>query len=116
MKINLPRITRPLPLSEYLPEAGEQCLQVWVNPPLFVLARLAALERAARESSADPEKTGQALMSWYAECWSQHPDPATHWTVDEVSIVVKEQPDFYLWTIRRTFALIAQYQAEQKKA
>ncbi len=115
MKITLPRVTRPLPLSEYLPEAGEQVMHIWVNPPNLTLARLAALERAARESP-DKEKTGQALMTWYAECWSQHADPATHWTADEVGELVKGNPDFYVWAVRRTLALITEYQAQEKKA
>lgn len=115
MKINLPRITQPLPLADYLPEAEGQVMHVWVNPPLMVLARLAALERAAKESP-DKEAAGQALMGWYAECWSQHPDAATHWTLEEMGALVMGNPDFYVWVVRRTLSMIAAYEAEAKKA
>jgi len=115
MKINLPRLTQPLPLSDYLPEADGQVMHIWVNPPIMVLARLSALERAAKDS-VDKEAAGQALMSWYAECWSQHADPATHWTLDEVSVIVKGDPNFYIWAVRRSLSMIAAYESEAKKA
>jgi len=115
MKINLPRITQPLPLKDFLPEADAQVMHIWVNPPIMILARLSALERAARDS-ADKEAAGQALMGWYAECWSQHPDPATHWTLAEMIVLVQGDPDLYVWAVRRSLSMIAAYESQAKKA
>ena len=33
MKVNIPRVVRPIALSDYAPEFGEQVIQMWVNPP-----------------------------------------------------------------------------------
>jgi hypothetical protein len=37
MKINIPKVVIPVPMSEYAPELQGNALHVWVNPPMQIL-------------------------------------------------------------------------------
>src|SRR5574341_664690 len=111
MNLSLPRLTRPLPLKDFLPEVGDQVMHVWVNPPDVALESLVALERAAKENP-DNEPVVRALLTWYAECWSQHGDPATHWTFEEVRALVDDNPALYAWAARSTIDMLAEHLTE----
>lgn len=134
MKINLPRITRALALTDYAPEMVDAegkplTVHVWVNPPRAMMREHTELTLNAielREALGKPEQAaeavatrvaqaGNALAGWYAEAWSQHTDAATHWTMEEVLALGAEEPALYRWLTRRTIELIdAQRDAAKK--
>lgn len=52
MKFKIPKILRPLRLSEYAPEFGEEAvIQVWVNPPRDALNEHTALALASQAAT-----------------------------------------------------------------
>ena len=102
MKIDIPRVTRPVALSDYAPEFGDQAIQMWVNPPRKV--RLAFSDIMDRYKATLDELTeaegdealsdlaervvelGGEIYAWYADLWSQGDD---EWTADEVGEFVQ---------------------------
>lgn len=139
MKLNIPKLTRPMPLTDYAPElthddGSPAVVQVWVNPPQALLTRhaelrargQAALKRvkevgddqaAAAEVVAEIGAVGAALAALFAELWSQHADPATHWTPADVLEVANSEanPALYGWLTGRTVALIGEYRSGLRK-
>jgi len=131
MKISIPRIVKELSLSEYAPEMDEAVIEVWVNPPRELLARWDAQAAAVAEARTlldnDPaaaarllNELGQQQMEIMAELWSQAPDEAGHWTVEEVQALVagaaETDPRLWSWLVRRTFELISEHREARKKA
>lgn len=53
MKINVPKIVRPLYLSDYAESMGEQMIEVWVNPPADLLRERDELVRSVYEKSME---------------------------------------------------------------
>lgn len=56
------------------------------------------------------------MFIWLVEIWSQHADPETRWSLDEVITVYEKDPTFYAWMTRRTIELMEEFRAGQKKA
>lgn len=56
------------------------------------------------------------MFVWLVEIWSQHADPETRWSLDEVITVYDADPTFYAWMTRRTIELMEEFRAGQKKA
>ena len=141
MKLNLPKLIRPIPLADYAPEMEFQedgktpaVVQVWVNPPQALLAQHgelrqradAANKRLGRDAPAGDDlkalalelsEVGQALAALYAELWSQHADPETHWTADGVLALSANDtnPDLFGWLTSRTVRLINEHRSGLRK-
>lgn len=120
MKIDIPKIVRPLYLNEYAPELGSAVIHVWVNPPRAIKDRYTDLFGQIKDTKpGTPEfiELSHQFAAWYAEIWSQGP-VETRWTPEEVEQVAEYEtdPQFYRWLVKRSWALIDQHQmGEQKK-
>jgi len=138
MKLNLPKITQPIPLADYAPElvhddGSPAVVHAWVNPPTALLTRHAELRRQATEATRRIQATtapselaaaaqaavgvGAELAEIYAELWSQAKDPATHWTAEDVKTVAASEanPALFRWLTGRTFAAINAYRNGLRK-
>lgn len=133
MQITIPRIVRPIELSDYAPELSGVRVYVWVNAPRDFYARHAALlkendelrakldqTKAADEIMALGEavrKIGSGFVEFFCELWSQAADAETHWTVESVSalITLDTDPGLYGWLCRRSFELVLDHKAAGKK-
>lgn len=133
MQITIPRIVRPIELSEYAPELAGVRVYVWVNAPRDFYARYAALlkENDALRAQIDQTKTPEALtvlgeavrrvgsefVEFFRELWSQAKDETTHWTTEGVSalITLDTDPGLYGWICRRSFELVLDHKAAGKK-
>lgn len=112
MKINIPKITRALALTDYAPqmvdEAGKPVtLHVWVNPMRGVLERHAELAEAGDLT---------ALAAWWAQLWSQGPED-TRWTVEEVQALsaLDTDPGLMLWCMAQSFQMIRAHRSVNQK-
>src|SRR5688500_13724234 len=56
------------------------------------------------------------MFVWLVAIWSQHADPETRWSLDEVITVYDADPAFYTWMTRRTIELMDEFRDGQKKA
>lgn len=133
MQITIPRIVRPIELSDYAPELAGVRVYVWVNAPRDFYARHAALlkendELRAQLDSANKQaeivtlgeavrKIGAGFVEFFCELWSQADDAETHWTVESVSalITLDTDPGLYGWLCRRSFELVLNHKALGKK-
>ncbi len=141
MKLQIPRITRTLYLTDYAPEFvngnGEPItFQVWVNPPRAKIREYDGLitrHGEAREKIATAEgqeERGQAarvlvdvsneILAWYVELWSQHPDPDSHWTLEEMQEMnqnaIETDPGLYVWLGNQSWKMINEHRAAEKKS
>ena len=119
-KINIPVLVRPINLADYAPELAGGTVHVWINPTRDVVAErnaifseigeLLKVEASARDDAwrARDDELGRRSTAWYARVWSQHKNPATHWTPEEVDQLSEHEtdPGLYRWLIARTMALI----------
>lgn len=138
MKIIVPPITRPILLTDYAPELRREdgapvAMYVWVNPPAqliddynVILARLKDVRKRLDGASQPDEmgalgaelvEAGGELDRWYATIWSQHADPATHWTPEDVQALVLNDTDPGLETFLkgRTWEAIRGHRSREKK-
>lgn len=137
--MKIPNAVRPIRLAEFLPEFGDQVVYVWVNPPRDVLIRRAEqIKRAVSirkqlgelkgltddqskalvESLAkDLEQVGEQMIVWLAEIWSQHAEPETHFSVEDVKALanasIDQEPELYAWLIGQTMKLIAEHRKKK---
>ena len=132
MKVNIPRVVRPIALSDYAPEFGEQVIQMWVNPPrekrlafAEIMDRyrdtLAQIEQAEADDSAladlAQQIVGQAgeLHAWYAEMWSQGGD---EWTAEQVKELAEAaldtDPGLWDFVQERSLDLMQEYRRRKK--
>lgn len=139
MKLTVPKLIRPIALTDYAPElthddGSPAVVQAWVNPPQALLTRhaelttrgRAALARvqdakdnpaAAAEVVAEISAVGAGLSDLFAELWSQHDDASTHWTPAEVTELANSEanPALYGWLTGRTITLIREYRSGLRK-
>lgn len=133
MNIVIPRIVRPIELSEYAPELDSVRVYVWVNAPRDFYARHSELMkendalRAQFDGTTAPDKLaamgndlqriGSEFVEFFRELWSQGKDPETHWTTESVSelIMLDTDPELYGWLCRRSFELVLDHKARGKK-
>ena len=140
MKLNLPKITQAIPLADYAPELAKHddgspaVVQAWINPPAPLLVRHANLRQRITELdrqirggtlTGDPlaaavrEMTGlgEALAALFAAVWSQHADPATHWTAADVMELAANDanPALFGWLTNGTIAAINKYRSGLRK-
>lgn len=139
MRFQVPKIVRPLTLTDYAPEmvkpgtAEPLIVWVWVNPPVALLdAYDEALERG-RELAAKLEKAagddeiralaqelsanGRRFAEWFAEIWSQGKDENTRWTAQDVLDMGSSEtdPGLHSWLSARTRELIRAHREGQQK-
>ena len=117
MKITFPKIVREFQLSEYAPEV-KGSIQVWVNPPVKVLDELAeAFKDYAKDNG---QEKAERFLSVVSVLLSQHSDPATHWTLEELQQLsegAKEtDPAFWWWFHNRILHEIQSHRMQLKKA
>lgn len=76
----------------------------------------AALEQIGHETNL----IGAEIVAWMRGNWSQGPDEATHWSVEEIQKLVDycadQDPALWQWLINRTEQMIEDYRRGQKKA
>ena len=134
MKISIPRVTRPVALSEYAPEYGDQTIQMWVNPPRENRLAFAAisdkfapvqdqLQQAIEQEDSDRvgelakeiEALGLEIYAWYAEMWSQGGDT---WTAEDVKELAETalDADPGLWSFLqdRSLEVMGEYRRRKK--
>lgn len=130
MQIQVKSIIRPLDLGDYAKELQGQAVQVWVNPSREMLGRRSQLEDELR-TRADEAKTAEAaqamevyvrevfepgLRQWFADLWSQHPDPATRWTMAEIIELEQQDPALIVWLNTRSMQMILEHRRVEKKS
>ena len=112
MRIQIPKILHPINLSEYAVEFGDAQIQVWVNPPIRLLAELDALMEAVGAGEFS------RLFQWLSEIWSQGPEES-HWTVEEIRQLFEESqesdPALFIWLYQRTLESITEHREVRKK-
>ena len=140
MIIEIRKVVRPLPLSGFAPEYGEDTVSIWVNPHREALTRYELVRKKAEElknrlvalsEQKNPDK-GEAqaigteltqvndlLYAWYAEIWSQSPDAGKHVTGDQVRELAerceREDPALWFFLISGTWRLINEHLSTTKK-
>jgi len=128
MNLLIPKITRPVPLTDYAPElvaapvtegaATEPItVHVWVNPPRALLDEYWNAVEAAQKAVAGAGEWNGFFADWYAQLWSQHPDSATHWTAQAVKTLAASDTDpaLYVWLVQKSHELIAAHRRGEKK-
>jgi hypothetical protein len=138
--IAIRRLVRPLVLSGFAPEYGDDFIQVWVNPSRDILSRyeqirgdaaglkqrLTALSEERTPDQAEAQKLGVELAgvngllyAWYAEIWSQGEDASKHVTAENVRELSdrceREDPALWFFLISGTWQLINDHVAYAKK-
>jgi len=140
MKIEIPKITRALKLSEYAPEFGEAEIVVWVNPPKRMVLEYVSLVNASDEikkalaeavkeakqvDQADQERklaemaqTGERIIDWYAELWSQGAED-TRWSVEDIKQLLEgtqdTDPGLWSWLTFKSQLMIRTHRGRAKK-
>ncbi len=139
MKLNLPKITQAIPLADYAPElvhddGSPAVVYAWVNPPAALLTRHAELRQRITEADhhlrggalkgellaavvREMTGLGEALAALFAELWSQHADPATHWTAADVMELAANDanPALFGWLTNGTIAAINKHRSGLRK-
>jgi hypothetical protein len=117
VKIDFPKIVRPIPLSEYAPEMTIT-LYVWVNPPRSMLQKFADFADLAKELDKLNELE-TAVYSWFSEILSQGSED-THVSTDDARKLAKEtrdtDPRFWPWLQQRCLAEISKHRNAIKNA
>jgi len=106
MKLNFPKVERPIKLSDYAPEFGEQEIKVWVNPPVSEMAAfIAALQNEATEDAE--------IFERLAYFWAG-------WTAEEVAEIYahcrQNEPGVWSYLVNRTIEVTLEYRSAVKKA
>lgn len=130
MKINIPKVVRPIRLSDYAPEFGEQQVEMWVNPPRekrLAFASISERFQGVREQIAkteDPDvlaalmedikALGLEMYAWWADMWSEGED---EWTGEEVQTLVEAalNSDPGLWDFLQEQSLDAMQDYRNRK-
>jgi hypothetical protein len=132
MEIMVKKIIRPLDLAAFAEEHAGVQVKVWANPTrAFRQERNALLtefgEKVAERKSPEPgpkEKDYKAwsadwekrFTAWFVQLWSQDPDPATHWTVEQVNALEDQDPRLVQWMTEASLQLLVDFGTLQKKA
>lgn len=143
MKIEIPKVVRPLDLSEYAPEYDGAVIQVWVNPPrakreefqqtrmelLRISDEIQELAKDAQDHNA-PEylakikaageritALNQGVYAWHAEMWSQ--GDGDGWTAEQVAEfadhALDNDPQLWQFALVRTAEMIWEYRSGRQK-
>lgn len=120
MKIDVPKIVRPVDLGGYAEEMRGQVIYVWVNPPTVLLQEYFGLQDSLRTGEDEKALEGQAarLREILAELLSQGPEEL-RWTADDISVLLMEKsetdPLLYPWVVNAIFEKIGEHRVRQKK-
>ena len=146
MQIAIRKLIRPLRMADFAPEYGDDFFTVWVNPPRAqleayreirgqndaLLKRLGELAKAKANGGLSELEEGEAqklglqmrdcsdrVYAWFAEIWSQGPDPSTHSTGQDVRDLAvrceREDPALWLFLCTQTWHLINDHRDQAKK-
>ncbi len=137
MRIEIPKIVQKIHLAEYAEEFGDQCIEVWVNPPRDVLVQhddLVQLVVKCREESEAARKSllpkeeidrlrkeiqnaHQKINDWYSKIWSQGDTSISAQEVEDLLGTAHESdPAFENWLVSRTLGMITDHRDGQKNA
>lgn len=114
MKIDIPKIVKPISLGEYDDSLAGQVVWMWVNPPRKQRAAFDEIQKGIRDlvkqliDASEDEKTKikeevqklqEKNVAWWAEMWSQGADEGTRWTEEDVQqlLDVCADKDPQLW-------------------
>jgi len=137
MKINIPKIIRPIALSDYADEMGDAVIYVWVNPSRELRIKydvereeidelLTEIKELSEQEKKEEQiklvydsiaKCNDRLFGWWSEILSQHDDKDTHWTIEEIKQIVDmdTDPGFWHWLQSQAFDLIESHRSANKK-
>lgn len=121
MKLDIPKIVRPVDLGGYAEEMRGQVLYVWVNPPLALLQEYFSSQESLRTGEEEKTLEGHAarMREILAELLSQGPEEL-RWTADDISVLLMEKsetdPLLYPWLVDAIFEKIGEHRVRQKKA
>ena len=135
MKFAIQRIVRPVQMREYAEEYGDECIWTWANPPratrleFYQIAdeykKLVEGADSAEEGEQDTGLAGQleTLMGrfheWWSVLWSQHSDPETHWSAEDVRELVDvardTDPALWGWLQEACFEIMREHREGVKK-
>lgn len=136
MKFNIPKIIKPLEMSEYDEAMAGLALQVWVNPPRGVhneyweiqseLLRLSReMDKLIKLKNPDNkkiavldkeiDKNNQGVFAWFANLWSQSEDSDSHVSVEEIEAMTEEDPIIWRFMTHKTMKLISEHQENIRK-
>lgn len=121
VRVNPPRLVREQ--YDAINARNAEILDAWnmATAAFNHAAEAADKEAALAEQTAALEKlrgTSAEFAEWYAQLWSQHSDPATHWTAADVLALEKHDtdPGLSMWLFRETWRLLNEHRSgEQKK-
>jgi len=131
MKIEIMKGLQDLDLGDYADEYKGQGLavKVWVNPDRGTIAERddiqAEFDRQLQETKTNNalvepflkwvvETYTHVILNWYSRLWSQGA-PDTHWSVDEMKELDKQDPALFEWMKRRSVQMIIQHRTREKK-
>lgn len=113
MKIEVPKVLKPLRLSEYAEAFGERAVMVWVNPPVGEILEFIDI---SKQTTAEEEQVKRALEI-IANWWSQGNE---RWNVEDLIALAKEtaptDPLLWPWMRNRTVAMIFDHRRMEKKS
>ena len=128
MKFSIPKIIKPLSLSEYEAAYGDAVISVWVNPPEDKVNEYMGYLGAALEAhktlegdaaTTQLEEIAVKIQQWLSEIWSQG-SPDTHWSGAEIETLYRDttesDPQLWPWLSGNTLAMILDYRRNRKKA
>ncbi len=105
MQFEFKAVTRELRLGEYTPEMEAAKIQVWVNVPRETLRRM----RSVSVETPDEEFLGLLGELWGNEDWPMADILALQ------AHCLENDPQLWIWLVRRTYELVMEYQSGQKK-
>jgi len=135
MRFEIPRMLRPLQLSDYAVEFGDAVIQVWVNPPgekrrtygeiVGLMDGIKSKIPADTPSSEQVEQLVEELrglqirlIAWFSEIWSQGPQE-TRWSEEDIRFLLDysmdTDPKLWAWLVENTMRLIGEHRSRQKK-
>ena len=135
MKFNIPKIIRPLEMSEYDEAMEGLTLHVWINPPrgihssywkfqgellklskeLEALVEKKSTEKEIEKLNARIEAVNQEVFAWFSNIWSQGKDPETHVSIEDIEHFADEDPAIWGFVTSSTMNMINEHQAKQRK-
>jgi hypothetical protein len=105
MRLNFPKVERPILLSDYAPEFGEQEIKVWVNPPVARMTEF--IEVLQNEQTKDDEVFERLAYFW------------VDWTAEEIKEIYthcrENEPGLWSYLVNRTLEVALEYRSAVKK-
>lgn len=113
MKIEVPKILKPMQLSEYAEAFGERAVMVWVNPPVGEILEFIEISKQKDNDEEQARRALEIIAGW----WSQGDET---WDVEDLISLAKEtaptDPLLWPWMRNRTVAMIFDHRRMEKKS